>query len=248
MIRATALALLIALAGCGGNRGAFTRVEFRAPSQPDPVLRPFLADVDHIGVVCATNIEPFRELDIEKVMARLSNAVVRSLGNMPKTEVMNQDEITYQLKDIRLDSTSVHQDSVQAVLRKELELDALVFVELRHLQARMMPMSPTPYGMSPNPGIDLTIDLKVSLINPQYQSSLAAGGHAAQLPAGATTALRRQQTRRASTAHGPCPPTATLPLPHRPAAQAADPPLRSRRRLGIKKAESLRGPPPFLRL
>ncbi|MCY4604145.1 MAG: hypothetical protein OXE49_07920 [Gemmatimonadetes bacterium] len=164
MIRATALALLIGLAGCGG-RAAFTRVEFRAPSQPDPVLRPFLADVDHIGVVCATNIEPFRELDIEKVMARLSNAVVRSLGNMPKTEVMNQDEITYQLKDIRLDSTSVHQDSVQAVLRKELELDALVFVELRHLQARMMPMSPTPYGMSPNPGIDLTIDLKVSLIN-----------------------------------------------------------------------------------
>ena len=95
MIRATALALLIALAGCGGGRAAFTRVEFRAPSQPDPVLRPFLADVDHIGVVCATNIEPFRELDIEKVMARLSNAVVRSLGNMPKTEVMNQDEITY---------------------------------------------------------------------------------------------------------------------------------------------------------
>ena len=37
---------------------------------------------------------------------------------MPKIEVMNQDEITYKLKDIRLDSTSVHQDSVQAVLRK----------------------------------------------------------------------------------------------------------------------------------
>ena len=117
MIRATALALLIGLAGCGG-RAAFTRVEFRAPSQPDPVLRPFLADVDHIGVVCATNIEPFRELDIEKVMARLSNAVVRSLGNMPKTEVMNQDEITYKLKDIRLDSTSVHQDSVRAILKE----------------------------------------------------------------------------------------------------------------------------------
>ena len=162
MIRVAILALLIA--GCGG-RSAFTRVEFRAPAQPDPVLRPFLADVDHIGVVCATNIEPFRELDIEKVMARLSNAVARSLSNMPKTEVMNQDEITYKIKGVRLDSTSVHQDSIQTVIREELELDALVFVELRHLQARMMPMSPTPYGMSANPGIDLTVDLKVSLIN-----------------------------------------------------------------------------------
>lgn len=176
MICATALALLIGLAGCGGSRGAFTRVEFRAPSQPDPVLRPFLADVEHIGVVCATNIEPFRELDIEKVMARLSNAVVRSLGNMPKTEVMNQDEITYKLKNIRLDSTSVHQDSVRAVLREKLELDALVFIELRHLQARMMPMSPTPYGMSPNPGIDLTIDLKVSLINLNTNQVWQQGG------------------------------------------------------------------------
>lgn len=162
MIRVAILALLIA--GCSG-RSAFTRVEFRAPAQPDPVLRPFLADVDHIGVVCATNIEPFRELDIEKVMARLSNAVARSLSNMPKTEVMNQDEITYKIKGVRLDSTSVHQDSIQTVIREDLELDALVFVELRHLQARMMPMSPTPYGMSANPGIDLTVDLKVSLIN-----------------------------------------------------------------------------------
>lgn len=162
MIRVAILALLIA--GCSG-RSAFTRVEFRAPAQPDPVLRPFLADVDHIGVVCATNIEPFRELDIEKVMARLSNAVARSLSNMPKTEVMNQDEITYKIKGVRLDSTSVHQDSIRTVIREELELDALVFVELRHLQARMMPMSPTPYGMSANPGIDLTVDLKVSLIN-----------------------------------------------------------------------------------
>ena len=85
MSRVALLALLIGLAGCGG-RSAFTRVEFRAPAQPDPVLRPFLADVDHLGVVCTTNIEPFRELDIEKVMARLSNAVARSLSNMPKTE------------------------------------------------------------------------------------------------------------------------------------------------------------------
>lgn len=176
MTRAAILALLISLAGCGGSHSAFTRVEFRAPAQPDPALRPFLAEVDHIGVVCTTDIEPFRELDIEKVMARLSNAVVQSLGNMPKTKVMGQDEITYKLKGVRLDSTSVHQDSIQAVLKDDLEIDALVLVELRHLQARMMPMSPTPYGMSPSPGLDLTIDLKVSLLNLNTDQVWQQGG------------------------------------------------------------------------
>ncbi|MCY3791082.1 MAG: hypothetical protein OXH63_20080, partial [Gemmatimonadetes bacterium] len=119
-----------------------------------------------------------------------------------------------------------------AVLRKELELDALVFVELRHLQARMMPMSPTPYGMSPNPGIDLTIDLKVSLINLNTNQVWQQGGTQRNYqPVQLQLFGGNKQGERASTARGPCPPTATLPLPHRPAAQAADPPLRSRRRL-----------------
>ena len=74
------LLLLIALAGCAGRGSSFEEVKFRAPSQPDPALAPFLEEVDHIGVICVTNIEPFRELDIEKVMARLSTAVARGLG------------------------------------------------------------------------------------------------------------------------------------------------------------------------
>ena len=110
------LLLLIALAGCGGRGSSFKEVEFRAPSQPDPALAPFLEEVDHIGVICVTNIEPFRELDIEKVMARLSNAVARGLGNMRETTVVPQDEITWQLKNIHFDSTSVYEDTVRAAL------------------------------------------------------------------------------------------------------------------------------------
>ena len=170
------LLLLIALAGCGGRGSSFKEVEFRAPSQPDPALAPFLEEVDHSGVICVTNIEPFRELDIEKVMARLSNAVARGLGNMRETTVVPQDEITWQLKNIHFDSTSVYEDTVRAALIGKLELDALVFVELKHLQARMMPMSPTPYGMSPSPGMDLTIDLKVSLINLNTSQVWQQGG------------------------------------------------------------------------
>ena len=170
------LLLLIALAGCGGRGSSFKEVEFRAPSQSDPALAPFLEEVDHIGVICVTNIEPFRELDIEKVMARLSNAVARGLGNMRETTVVPQDEITWQLKNIHFDSTSVYEDTVRAALIGKLELDALVFVELKHLQARMMPMSPTPYGMSPSPGMDLTIDLKVSLINLNTSQVWQQGG------------------------------------------------------------------------
>ena len=170
------LLLLIALAGCAGRGSSFEEVKFRAPSQPDPALAPFLEEVDHIGVICVTNIAPFRELDIEKVMALLSNAVARGLGNMRETTVVPQDEITWQLKNIHFDSTSVYEDTVRAALIGKLELDALVFVELKHLQARMMPMSPTPYGMSPSPGMDLTIDLKVSLINLNTSQVWQQGG------------------------------------------------------------------------
>ena len=37
-------------------------------------------------------------------------------------------------------------------------------------------MSPSPYGMSPNPGIDLTVDLKVSLINLNTSQVWQQGG------------------------------------------------------------------------
>jgi hypothetical protein len=140
-------------------------------------LSPFLKEVDHIGVICVTNIEPFRELDIEKVMARLSNAMARGLSNMPEITIVPQDEITWQLKHIHFDSTSVYEDTVRAALKEKLKLDALVFVELKHLQARMMPMSPNPYGgMSANAGMDLTIDLKVSLLNLNTDQIWQQGG------------------------------------------------------------------------
>ena len=85
MIRVAFIALLIGIAGCGGRGGSFEKVEFRAPSQADPALSPFLKEVDHIGVICVTNIEPFRELDIEKVMARLSNANLGKPDTMRRT-------------------------------------------------------------------------------------------------------------------------------------------------------------------
>ena len=169
------LLLFIALAGCSGRGSSFEEVEFRAPSQPDPALAPFLEEVDHIGVICVTNIEPLRELDIEKVMARLSNAVARGLGNMRETTVVPQDEIIWQLKDIHFDSTSVYEDTVRTALIDKLGLDALVFVELKHLRARMMPLSSTPYG-TPSSGMDLTIDLKVSLINLNSSQVWQQGG------------------------------------------------------------------------
>ena len=174
MIRLIVIALRCV--GCGSHKGSFNEVKFRAPSQPDPALIPILEEVDQIGVVCVTNIEPFRELDIEKVMARLSNAVARGLGNMSEISVVTQDEIIWKLKEVHFDSTSIYQDTVRSALRQKLDLDALVFVELKHLLARMMPMSPSPYGMSPNPGIDLTVDLKVSLINLNTNQVWQQGG------------------------------------------------------------------------
>ncbi len=129
-----------------------------------------------MGVLCVTNIEPFRELDVEKVMALLSNATMRGLSRLPETTVVSQDEITWKLKDIRFDSTSVHTDSVRTALRDTLALDAVIFVELRHVQARMMPMTPTPYGMSPNPSMDISVDLQVSLINLHTDQVWQQGG------------------------------------------------------------------------
>ena len=71
---------------------------------------------------------------------------------------------------------AVYADTVQAALRDTLSLDAIVFVELRHLQARMMPMTPTPYGMSPNPSMDMSVDLQVSLINLHTEQVWKRGG------------------------------------------------------------------------
>jgi len=167
--------LALLLSGCAQS-SQFERIEFRAPSPPDAALQPYLDGVERMGVVCVTNIEPFRELDVEKVMALLSNATMRNLSRLPETTIISQDEITWKLKTVHFDSTSVHTDTVRAALRDTLALDAIVFVELRHLQARVMPMTPTPYGMSPNPSMDMSVDLQVSLINLHTNQVWKRGG------------------------------------------------------------------------
>ena len=167
--------LALLLSGCT-QRSQFERIEFRAPSLPDAALQPYLDGVERIGVVCVTNIEPLRELDVQKVMALLSNATMRSLSRLPEATIVSQDEITWKLKTVHFDSTSVHTDTVRAALRDTLALDAIVFVELRHLQARVMPMTPTPYGMSPNPSMDMSVDLQVSLINLHTDQVWKRGG------------------------------------------------------------------------
>ena len=164
MKRVLIFALALLLFSCA-QRSQFERIEFQAPSLPDAALQPYLEGVERMGIVCVTNIEPFRELDVEKVMALLSNATMRGLSRLPETTIVSQDEITWKLKTVHFDSTSVYTNTVRAALRDTLALDAIVFVELRHLQARMMPMTPTPYGMSPNPSMDISVDLQISLIN-----------------------------------------------------------------------------------
>ena len=151
--------------GCAAT-GNFRQVEFTAPAWPDPALRPLLEGVERLGVMCTTDIEPFRELDIEKVMARLSDAITRRLGEMSGVVVVPQDEIVWQIKGgVELDSATVITEVARETLIDSLSLDALILVELEDFQARMTPMTPTPYGLAPDPGLDLAVELRVSLVN-----------------------------------------------------------------------------------
>jgi hypothetical protein len=158
------LAVLLLVAGCA-RTGTFKRVEFTVPPRPDPALRPYLEDVARIGVMCVTNIEPIKELDTEKVLARLSEAVARKLGTLPDVAVVSQDEITWQLREIEFDSTRVVSEGARQALIDTLSLDAFILVELENLQARVTPMTPTPYGLVADTGLDLAVNLKVSLVN-----------------------------------------------------------------------------------
>ena len=151
--------------GCS-SRTSFELVEFQAPSRPDPELVPLLRDVERIGVLSLTNIEPVKELDIEKVMGRLADATARSLGNIPEMKVVSQDEIRWHFNYADFDSLSVFSEATRANLREELELDAMIYMELKRLQAQLTPVSPTPYGdLAPSPGLDLKVSLQVTLIN-----------------------------------------------------------------------------------
>ena len=165
---AAAWVALLCLCGCavrGGGGGMGTAVEFRAPSTPDAELRPLLEGVETIGVLSATDIEPLQDLDIEKVMGRLTDATAGGLRNLPGRTVIGQDEIRWHFREVSLDSAAVFSDSLRSAMVTELDLDALVFVTLRDLDARLAPTTPTPYGIVPSPRVNLTVDLQLQLLN-----------------------------------------------------------------------------------
>ena len=166
LLSLTSALLLGGCAGGPGGQGSFREVQFQAPSSPDPELAPYLEDVEKIGVLTTTNIEPIRELDVQKVMGRLGDAAAKRLRNLPKKTIVGQDEIRWQFKDAVFDSTLLVDKEKQRTLRQEMELDAVVFIELASLKAQMTPMSPGPYGgLTPNPGLDMSVDLNLTLIN-----------------------------------------------------------------------------------
>ncbi len=167
--------------GCSsGNKGAFKQVSFPAPSRPFAALRPLLKDAEVLGVLSATNIEPVRELDIEKVMGRLTDAVANALSDMPDMRVVGQDEIRWHFKDTEFDSSSIFAPGMRQALREELEVDVLVYLELKQLQALVTSNVPMGYLDAPSPydnrsrsrnsaksgaGLDLTVDLELIVSN-----------------------------------------------------------------------------------
>ena len=168
--------LALILSACYGRTPKFEQIEFQAPSRPSIALQPLLNNVDHLGILCLSNIEPTREIDIEKVLALLSNATLRSLNKLKDITIVSQDEIIWKINDTIFDSTSVYQIAIQTRLREELDIDAVVVIELRELQTRLMPLPPTSYGMNTNSGIDMSLDLQISLVNLHTNESWKQGG------------------------------------------------------------------------
>ena len=159
-------AIIAAFALSCAPRVAYETVEFQAPSPPDPALAPILEGVERIGVLSITNIEPVREFDVEKVMGRLADAVGRGLRRIPDATVLTQDEIRWHFNYATFDSLSLLSPAMRVRLRDELNLDAMVYVELNKLQAQVTPVSPTSYGgMSSSPGLDLSVKLQITLFN-----------------------------------------------------------------------------------
>lgn len=161
-------ALLAALvSGCGSTigLGSGEPVQFRAPSPPDPEMLPLIEDVHSIGVLSTTNIEPVQGLDIEKVMGRLTDATARGLNNLPDRTVVTQDEIRWHYRGVALDSATVFGDSLQQALRADLDVDAMVYITLRSLNAQMTPVSPSPYGTVASPGLNLSVELELMFLN-----------------------------------------------------------------------------------
>lgn len=153
-------------AGCGGGAtgGSFRLIQFKAPSSPDPELQPLLENTQAIGVLSATNIQPLQGLDIEKVMGRLTDATARVLRRADR-KVVTQDEIHWHFEGAEFDSAAVFGEEMQAALRDEMKIDALVYVLVRDVKAQMTSVSPSPYGMTRNPGVNISVDFELSLIN-----------------------------------------------------------------------------------
>ena len=150
--------------GTGASGGSFRMIQFKAPSPPDPELRPLLEDTQTIGILSATNIEPLKGLDIEKVMGRLTDATARVLRRTDR-KVVTQDEIHWHFEGMEFDSASVFGGEMQETLREEMEVDALVYVLVKDVQSQMTAVSPSPYGMTSNPGVNISVDFELSLIN-----------------------------------------------------------------------------------
>lgn len=151
--------------GCA-YRGSFQSVEFTAPSTPDPRVQPVLNGVERLGVLCTTDIEPFPELDIQKVLTRLGHAVVSRVATGANgRNVVPQDDILWHLEAVEMDSAAVISSRTRQALADSMDMDALIVVELERLQARTTPVTPGPYGFTPDAGLDLAIQVRMSLIN-----------------------------------------------------------------------------------
>jgi len=167
-LRTVAWLALAVATGCAGapSLRPVRPVEFDAPTQPDVQMRLILENIDTLGVLSGAAIEPLQGIDIEKVMGRLTDATSRSLESLEGRDVVTQDEIRWHYKDATLDSATVFNREQWSEFRRDLGLDAIVYLSLRELRAQMTGASPSPRGgMSPTPGMNFTVDLEIVLIN-----------------------------------------------------------------------------------
>ncbi len=163
-------AVVCASLGAGCSAGAIgsgmgESIRFHAPAPPDPELQPLVEDVRTIGVLSATNIESAQKLDIEKVMGRITDATARGLRNLQDRTVVTQDEIRWHFRGATLDSSTVFSDSLQQVMRNELDLDGIVYITLRSLKSQVTPVSPSPYGTVNSPGLNLSVEIELVFVN-----------------------------------------------------------------------------------
>ena len=159
--------LLAGVCGCGGPGGSghFKLVRFEAPSYPDARLRAVLDSVSTFGVVSTTNMEPLQGLDTEKVMGRLTDATASGLRRVPDRRVLTHDEIRWHFKGVVFDSASVRSPETRSALRREMDIDAIVLVDLKGFEAQMSSAAPTQYGLAPTQQMNISVDLVLSVIN-----------------------------------------------------------------------------------